>query len=791
MLNNVRLGFHKENKFTRVVLDLEGEKDAKIYKKNHGLYEVFLPGAKASTTKKTWKYKKSYISKISLTNTGDSLKILINTRIKYSWVKSFYLDGQIKNNKGYRLVIDFYSDRFQFEKSIVPDSAKELKVVENAQPMQKANVKEKVLDQTSGPVDMKEVAHVERAKGATKTVSKSKMRRTPGFNPLSGEIKSAFNLPLFPGGEFRGPGKHRTPGRESGSLPQIHKIPRKTGVQGNTPRQLASTEEQENGTNRFNVKEPVNEEAGREMEHSLKTDEEKISQAEKEISHKRYVSALSVLGTVKPGILPDQWQKRYHLAMQEAAFFTEDYQIALKHLEILLKRWSKLYLEYPEILKHTGECLYNLKKYDEAPKYLLWYYNLFPSSKDNDILLGKVAECILKTGYEKLAVEMFKFVIEEYKNADGALISRIRIAEIIERNKNIAEEFEKSPEELYESVINLSPRSPISDIARAKLASWYYRKKKYQEGAEVFNSLARRAIESSMLLEVKTKMEQLLTDWVAELFRQKKYDEIIHVYEIYYPYFDPAIHSSYLYYLAESYRVSGKFADAIHFYRKALIYCSNDLKERSLLGLGTCFLKIAQPRKALSVLLKIKGGKIHNLALFYAGKAYVLIGDYSSAVNVFKGLLNTSFNNRQISADVRWWLGFSYYQQGKLSEAERCFDEVLEQARSGKVKLDPNRLASVLYYYSNCKMAVDEFNGVYDDLEKALRIARKKKLKEAISETLALLMMKTTSLPDKANHVIGGETRGTVIGISKEISDVVVNKGRIRKLQEQLKEKST
>ncbi len=810
-LQNIRVGFHKNKQFTRVVLDLVGEKESPILEKKAGLYEVILPkGEIVPGTKLNRKFRKTYVREIVAWQANKELKVRIKLRIKRCWVKAFYLEGLSGGKKGYRLVLDFFKTKTAFRQQQIPETAgririgsstkkrpqintgKELKGRVKAEKVVKNGLlsgKSKADKEVPGPEDKPLLPDEQRIKKPSMLALSHKNEKKHNFVPLSDDLKNAFGMPVP--NSLSGQHQKSNKERKHGDLDKFpasaeceRVIPKKKDPHG-----LVSEDRVKSVPLNDDEADVVDQVPDQAEEKEVETAENKIERAEKEISQKRYVEALSLLGSIHPEVLPENWRKKFHLASQKAAFLSEDYQFALKHLEALLDNWNQIYIDHPEVLKHTGECLYYLKKYEEAPSYLLKYYNLFPSDKGNDLLLSKVGECLLQLGEKRLAVRMFKLVVDQYNNADGALISRIRIAEILEKNKDIRDdEIDMSPEQLYEDVINNSPRNPISDIARAKLASLYYKNKKYQEGAEILNSLARRSIDSTMLLEVRSTMEQLLTDWVKDLYEKGKLEDIIHVYEVYYSYFDPSVHPEYLYYIAESYRSLKQFTEAIHYYTQALDYGDTLFQEKSMLGLGICYLKVAHPEKALGYFLKIKNPDLSAYAEFFVGKCYVELKKYSMAVKVLTKALSGKVKDPNLIVDAQWWLGFCYFQIGDIDNAQKYFEQTIATAKRNKLKIAPSRLALILYYDASCKAASNNYREAFDELKKALPLAGDEKLKKAISENLALFFIKLTSESTKNDSSLSEAMRKTGLDINKEIDRAIENKKKIRMLQERLKE---
>lgn len=779
-LENIRIGFHKKEHFTRIVLDLRGEQTVKLHKKAPNVFQIILPGTKLQRVKGVKpKYHGTYVEWIFKSESKIGITLEIKSSLIKPWVRSFILDGYKDYPDGYRLVLDLFNNEKEFRKQLSPVDARHLVMLVSEKPAETKIVN------PPRPVSSPKIARKKRKTNLTHKPVRGV------FNPLEADLRSSIQLPMQGQANARKRSQPESLSRDTKSLHRDKTI--FSTNQSSTPQVSPKTQEE---TEKSSIKEQALEENSEEnipgdtlpqaSATEIKRAESQISAAEKEIAGKQYSAALSLLKGIHQETLPESLQKRYLMAMQDISYMTEDYEFSAKYLHSIFTRWPDLYQENPEILKHYGESLYFLKRYKHAARYLFWYFNLASETPGSDLVLGKAAECLLRQGKKAMALKVFRYIIKQFGSSEGAMIARIRIADILEKLENSNSEITayESPPKLYEDVFENNPKSPLAKVAQAKLASWHYRHRQYGEAADLLKNLAKQDIDSTMLLELRNTMQNLLNDWITDLFKKKKHDKIINVYTMYSSFLDPASRNDYLLYLAESYRFLGNYFKAIHFYQQATKSPSRSIKDNSLLGLAICWLNTNYPAKALKTLSKIESPDLRALASFYSGKAYIQMENFSSAVNSLNNVLSKGTILAPTKNETYLWLGFSQYRLHQFEKAVKILKNIT--SNSSLKNFPQDKLALCYFYKASSLISMGQYKEAVTDLEKAVKLNKLPYLQTAIAENLALICLHLDNRGMKPDKNLLTKIENIKAGIAKKASNALENGVTIKKMEKQL-----
>jgi len=297
-------------------------------------------------------------------------------------------------------------------------------------------------------------------------------------------------------------------------------------------------------------------------------------------------------------------------------------------------------------------------------------------------------------------------------------------------------------------------------------------------------NLARQDIDSTMLLELRNTMQNLLNDWMTELFKKKKYDKIIRVHTMYSSFLEPASRNDYLLYLAESYRFLGNHFKAIHFYQQATKFPSRGIKDNSLLGLGICWLNTNYPARALNTFSKIESPDLRPLASFYSGKAYIQMEKFSSAVNSFESALSKGTIPSPIKNEAYLWLGFSQY---RLHQPKKAVANLANITSNSSLEGFPqDKLVLSYFYKASSLISLGQYKKAVDDLEKAFKMNKLPYLQTAIAENFALICLHLENAGVKPDKNLLTKIKNIQAGITKKASNVLKNGVTIKKMEKQL-----
>lgn len=214
------------------------------------------------------------------------------------------------------------------------------------------------------------------------------------------------------------------------------------------------------------------------------------------------------------------------------------YKEAAEIADYIDKRWPRYYVDYPPILRINGDIAYRNGDYKRARDYYMMFYNIQPKIKDADLVLARLGDIYAKLDNKPAAVDFYNMAVKDYPDAEGGLISKMRLAEQgVHDQPSINEMFTLfgkpaygSPEDIYTSIIRDHPDSPLAPLAQIKLAMWYLYQQNFPDAIKAASrflesypksELAPRATEVAV-----TAFEKMATDLLA----RKDYDRLVQIW---------------------------------------------------------------------------------------------------------------------------------------------------------------------------------------------------------------------------------------------------------------------
>jgi TolA-binding protein len=258
------------------------------------------------------------------------------------------------------------------------------------------------------------------------------------------------------------------------------------------------------------------------------------------ILKKRKSEALSDLNqleqiTSKYPDLPERTESRKEKAkiLYEMNQFDESMDILDK---LIRENPENLYL-YPEISLYLGYNYYQLGNNKKARENLYRFYNICPDREINDLVLNQIGDTYRNEGLVKDAVKFYRLVLDRFPNTDGAIISKIRLAEQQE-NTDWIEKTRKevgSPQNIYESIVDhpgekKGGKNPLIQLSMLKLGITYQKEKEYQKSLEVLKELLDRYPTTSLMRELTHALMVTLESIQQKEIKDKNYINIINLY---------------------------------------------------------------------------------------------------------------------------------------------------------------------------------------------------------------------------------------------------------------------
>jgi TolA-binding protein len=233
--------------------------------------------------------------------------------------------------------------------------------------------------------------------------------------------------------------------------------------------------------------------------------------------------------------LPERTEARTENAkiLYEMNKFYESIQI----LEELLKSDPKNLYLYPEISLYLGYNYYQLGDNKKARENLYRFYNMCPDRKINHLVLNQIGDTYRNEGMIQDDAKFYRMVLDRFPNTDGAIISKIRLAEQQENIDWIAKTRKEvgSPQNIYEDIVNHSlkkkeEKNPLIQLSMLKLGITYRKDKEYQKILKILKELLDRYPNTSLKRELTHALMVTIESIQKTDNKDKNYINIINFY---------------------------------------------------------------------------------------------------------------------------------------------------------------------------------------------------------------------------------------------------------------------
>lgn len=193
--------------------------------------------------------------------------------------------------------------------------------------------------------------------------------------------------------------------------------------------------------------------------------------------------------------------------------------------------------KHPEISLYIGYNYYQMGDNQKARENLYRYYNTCPEREINHLVLNQIGDTYRNEGLIEDAVKFYRMVLERYPNTDGAIISKIRLAEQQE-DKDWIEKTRKemgSPKKIYENIVNDSDdkkdeKNPLIQLSMLKLGITYQKEKEYEKSLKVLKELLEKYPKTSLKKELTHALMVTIEGMLKKEMKNNKYINIINLY---------------------------------------------------------------------------------------------------------------------------------------------------------------------------------------------------------------------------------------------------------------------
>lgn len=193
----------------------------------------------------------------------------------------------------------------------------------------------------------------------------------------------------------------------------------------------------------------------------------------------------------------------------------EYYKQGLEIIKYIEQRWPRYYLKRTDTLMQAAYLYYKNKYFKEAKKRYLLYYNLLPKGKEADIALARIGDIFLLENKTQAAKKFYEQAATQFPEKEGGLIASMRLAEEGIYDKPSLKDmfsvfnrpFNLRPQQIYTTIIEKYPESPLANIAKVKLAMW-----------ELFNKRPENSLD--ILKKFFTKLDPNLKEKALEVGKE-------------------------------------------------------------------------------------------------------------------------------------------------------------------------------------------------------------------------------------------------------------------------------
>jgi TolA-binding protein len=221
------------------------------------------------------------------------------------------------------------------------------------------------------------------------------------------------------------------------------------------------------------------------------------------------------------------------------------FQESLTALSTLVKDDVRNAYLRPEISLYLGYNGFQLGNFPMARDNLFRFYNARPWDEEVPFVLTKIGDTYRDETQFDAAGKVYGWVAERYPDTEGALISRIRLAELQEQGKRsahekglgfIAQPGDKipSPKEVYEAALRSSKlkdaKNPLIALALLKLAVLYQKDGEYGKSLNMIKELLHRFPGPQLRKETEHVLLKALEGMISERIQAKDYHRAISFY---------------------------------------------------------------------------------------------------------------------------------------------------------------------------------------------------------------------------------------------------------------------
>jgi TolA-binding protein len=378
-------------------------------------------------------------------------------------------------------------------------------------------------------------------------------------------------------------------------------------------------------------------------------------------------------------------------------------------------------------LLQQAESQWNQGKLKAAQQSYTMFLDHFPDYKHNHLIMVRLADILQQQQRLGEALVDYAKVIKAYPSSEGALISRMRMAELGVQSPGLLPETEVTHFEAYhhplqalQQIIQTYPSMPLADIARFKLGELQLHRGELQAALEAFRQLSQKSLQPALRQEVRDKLIHTLQQLLVAQQQQGAFVEALRLFMANQEYLEPedTLHPDLLLPVAMSYAGLGLTSKAQTILQTVIEGTATPAqKVTAAIELARLLGQGEQSQAAITLLESIAPTADPALR----GKVWLLLGELAVQVAQPAKALHYLLMARDLLSSpgerVRFFslLADSYLAQGDTDRGLQALQQCAEVTAEGQESLRPEsesclfRSAGLLFADSQYESALAEY----------------------------------------------------------------------------------
>ena len=414
---------------------------------------------------------------------------------------------------------------------------------------------------------------------------------------------------------------------------------------------------------------------------------------------------------------------------------------ALAVFKDILQTNPKILYDSEQLLLYMGNAYFSVWDSKATRENLIRTLNLFPQTKNKDIILSKIGDSYGMENNFKKAIAIYQLVRQKFPDSKGYIISSMGIARYIESYEEKIK--------LYNMIKTKFPEDKNANIAMMLLADLYQKNGDYKKCIQEVKTLLEKSPRGLNYEAIKL-MQHAYEGMFEKQFRDNEYTKVLNTYEINHTKLDK-MNSKKIHEIVGLAYLQAKL------YNEAYNHLSTAYKEYKkenwpaelIFGLGISMNEIDRNDEALSILNfflnKYPQDKNRSKAFLRTANIYLKKNKYKTAYNLFIQAYESSDNHIE-KAKILSSHAKAYETKNQLKQAVILREKIITEIALASGE-NYDALINAYKQLGRVNMILERYVGAADSYLKALNLATNDRTKANLGFLLGEAYQKGNIIP--------------------------------------------